>query len=94
MSELNPPNPLEPAIELEESSTSDLLDKNIHPQQSPTAEDSAVTKAEKFERHGIADGVEGSPLKRRKLDSENGSQGPTRSERQKGVAPIKKESVP
>lgn len=86
-----PPNPLEPAIKLEESSNSDLLDKTVHPQQLPTAEDSAVTKAEKFERHGIADNVEESPSKRRRLDSENGAQGPIGSERQKGVVPIKKE---
>lgn len=88
-----PPNPLEPAIKLEESSNSDLLDKTVHPQQLPTAEDSAVTKAEKFERHGVADNVEESPSKRRRLDSENGTQGPIGSERQKGVVPIKKESV-
>lgn len=89
-----PPNPLEPAFQLEQSSTSELVDKKVHPQQVPMAEDSAVSKAEKFERHGIADGVEISQSKRRKLDSEDGSQGPTRSERQKGVAPIKVESVP
>lgn len=88
-----PPNPLEPAIELDDSSNSDLLDKTVHPHQVPITEDSAVTKAEKIERHGIAHGVEESPSKRRKLVSENGEQGPTRSERQKGVAPIKKESV-
>ena len=81
-------------MELKESSNSDLLGKIVHPQQISTAEDSAVTKAEKFERHGIAGGVEDSPTtKRRKLDSDNGAQGPTRSERQKGVAPIKIESV-
>lgn len=86
-----PPNPLEPAIKLDESSNSDLVDKKVHPQQAPMAEDSAVTRAEKFQRHGIADGVEISSSKRRKLDSENGPQAPTRSERQKGVAPIKVE---
>lgn len=88
-----PPNPLEPAIQLEESSNSNLIDKTVHPQQVPTAEDSAVTKAEKFERHNIADGVGESPSKRRKLDSENGIRGPIRSERQKGVAPIRPESA-
>ena len=88
-----PPNPLEPAVGLMESSTPHLLDKTVHPQQIPMTEDSAVTKAEKFERHGIADGVEESSSKRRKLDSENVNRGPIQSERQKGVAPIKKESV-
>lgn len=87
----SPRNPLEPAIKLD--SESELLDKVVHPQQVPTNEDSAVTKAEKFERHGIADGMEESPPKRRKLESENGMQNPTPSERQKGVAPIKEESV-
>ncbi len=89
-----PPNPLEPASKLEQSSHPgpDLLDKTVHPQQVLAAEDSAVTKAEKFERHGIADAVDESPSKRRKMDLENGSQGPTQSERRKGVAPIKKES--
>lgn len=86
-----PPNPLEPAIKLEEFSNSKLIDKTVHPQQVPTAEDSAVTKAEKVERHSIADGVGESPSKRRKLGSENGIQGPIRSERQKGVAPVKPE---
>lgn len=88
-----PPNPLEPAVDLVESSTPHSLDKTVHPQQVQMAEDSAVTKAEKFERHGLADGVEESSSKRRKLDSENGNRGPIQSERQKGVAPIKKESV-
>lgn len=88
-----PPNPLDPAIQLEESSNTNMLDKTVYPQQVPTAVDSAVTKAEKFERHGMADGVEASPSKRRKLDSKNGTQGPTGSERQKGVAPIKTESA-
>ncbi len=87
-----PPNPLEPAIKLEQSSHPDLVDKIVHPQQLLAAEDSAVTKAEKFERHGIAEAVEESPSKRRKMDLENDSQGPTQSERRKGVAPIKKES--
>ena len=88
----NPPrNPLEPAIQSNESSNSNLIDKIVHPQQLPTAEDSTVTEAEKLERHSIADGVGESPSKRRRLDSENGIRGPIRSERQKGVAPIKPE---
>ena len=88
-----PCNPLDPAIKLEQSSNADLLDHTLHSQPLPTAEDSAVTKAEKFERHGNADGVEESPSKRRRVDPESETQGPTQSERQKGVTPIKKESV-
>lgn len=88
-----PCNPLEPAINLDKSSNSQLLEQTVHPQQIPTAEDSAVTRAEKYERHGIADGIEESSSKRRRVDTESETQGPTRSERQKGVAPIKKESV-
>lgn len=86
----NPPlNPMEPAEKLAESSISDAANVN-------QTDDAAVTKAEKYERHGVADGVETSPSKRRKLDMTlaNEEQGPTRSERQKGVAPIKSESVP
>ena len=88
-----PPNPLDPAIQLKESSESDLLDKTVHPQQVPLTADSAVTKAEKIERHGVAHGLDESPSKRRRLDSANETQNPTQSERQKGVAPIKKESA-
>ena len=80
-------------MELVQSSNPHTLDKTVHPQQIPMTEDSAVTKAEKLERHGVADGVEESSSKRRKVDSENGNRGPIQSERQKGVAPIKKESV-
>ena len=88
-----PPNPLDPAIQLKDSSESDLLDKTVHPQQVPMTEDSTVTKAEKIERHGLAHGLEESPSKRRRLGSANETQSPTQSERQKGVAPIKKESA-
>ena len=90
-----PQNPLDPAVKLKDPPNSGLIDQIVHPQQPPAVEDSAVTKAEKFERHGItdADGIEESPSKRRKLVSENESQRPTQSERHKGVAPIKSESV-
>ena len=88
-----PPNPLEPAVNLEEPSNSDLLDQTVHPQQVPTWEDSAVTRAEKFERHGTAENGEQSSSKRRKLDPENEAPRPIRSERQKGIAPIKEEWV-
>ena len=86
-----PPNPLEPAVNLEKPSNSDLLDQTVHPQQVPTLEDSAVTRAEKYERHGSAENVEESSSKRRKLDTGNEFLTPTPSERQKGIAPIKKE---
>ncbi len=87
------PNPLEPAINLQEPSNSSRDDKTIHPQDAQFAEDSAVTKAEKHERHGVADNVMESPSKKRKLDQRHvdGDVGPTRSERQKGVASIKPE---
>lgn len=116
-----PPNPLEPATHLEEPSGPSSLDRSVHPQQAQNAEDSAVTKAEKYERHGVeveveepsvkgmklenatkleerdfhdAKGdVDESPSKRIKLENStnNEEQGPTRSERQKGIAPIKRE---
>ena len=87
------PNPLEPAMELEQSAATSL-EQVVHPQEFPMTEDSATTKAEKFERHGVADGIEESPSKRRKVDAEAKDElrGPTRSERQKGVAPVKAES--
>ena len=90
-----PPNPLEPAVKLKEPPHSGLTDQIVHPQQAAAVEDSAVTKAEKFERHGNtdADGIEEPPSKRRKLVSENETRRPTQNERQKGVAPIKSESV-
>lgn len=88
----SPPNPMELAMKMEVISTAD---KTIHPQDARFAEDLAVTKAEKYERLGVYDDVEESPSKKRKIDSshESGNLGPTRSERQKGVAPIKPESV-
>ena len=88
-----PPNPLEPDVKLKEPSVSSLADKTAHPQDLQMAEDSAVTKAEKYERHGFINGVEESPSKRRKLDpsQEDEDVVPTKSERVKGVAPIKTE---
>ena len=93
-----PPNPLEPAVTLvgpQDPSISSLDEKRAHPQDVQMAGDSATTKAEKYERHGIEDIVAVSPSKRRRLENhqEDGSLGPTKSERQKGVAPIKPESV-
>jgi len=118
-----PSNPLEPATQLKDPSESNSLDKSVHPQQVQSTEDSAVTKAEKYERHGFDGFARESPSKRIKLENftengdekyevhgiegvreespskkigsenmvENEVQGPSRSERQKGVAPIKQE---
>lgn len=92
-----PPNPLDPQEALrrppEECST-----ELAHPDRKPSEQDSAVTRAEAAERnHGRDDDHEGVPAKRIKLDAAENelSGGPrvTVSERQKGVAPIKAESV-
>ena len=91
------PNPLEPSTALIPESVRGATASTVHPQKDVAAEDSAVTKAEKFERHAVVDGYEESSTKRVKLDlgDDTGSNGQsiTRSERQKGVAPIKAESV-
>ena len=93
-----PPNPLEPAVTLvgpQDSSVASLDEKRAHPQDVPMVGDSATTRAEKYERHGIEDIGAESPSKKRKLENrqEDGHLGPTESERQKGVAPLKPESV-
>ena len=90
-----PLNPLDPVAVLEEPRAVKEVNGVIHPQSDETMEDSAVTKAEKFERHGLEDCIEESANKRRKLDAnaEDEDQVPTKSERQKGVAPIKAELV-
>ena len=91
-----PPNPLEPAVALvgpQDPSAANLTEKRAHPQDVQLAGDSAVTKAEKYERHGTESVVADSPSKKRKLENqqENGDHGLSQSERQKGVAPIKPE---
>ena len=90
-----PPNPLEPAVGLVGPSSTRELDSTVHPQEDVLGTDSAVTKAEKHERHGAVEGLEESPTKRRKVDAsaENGDRGPSKSDRQKGVVPIKAESA-
>ena len=96
-----PLNPLDPEKPLKPSSA-EVGEETPHPAQPLYAEDSATTKAEKIERHGLMNGdrsdggVDESPAKRVKLDieSDGGSierHEPTPSERQKGVAPIKAE---
>lgn len=91
-----PPNPLEPAVTLvgpQDTSAANLAEKRAHPQDVQMEGDSAVTKAEKYERHGIESVVAESSSKKRKLENqqENGHRLLTQSERQKGVAPIKPE---
>ena len=91
-----PPNPLEPAVTLlgpQDPSAASLAEKRVHPQDAQMEGDSAVTKAEKYERHGIESRVTESLSKKRKLGNqqENGHRLLTQSERQKGVAPIKPE---
>ena len=90
-------NPTDPNMVLEPTSASHAVEKVVHPQKEEAAEDSAVTKAEKFERHAVSDDFSESPAKRVKLDRGNGTpqevSGPTKSERRKGVAPVKAESV-
>ena len=93
-----PANPLEPAVALvgpQDPSAGNLTEKRAHPQDVQMAGDSAVTKAEKYERHGIGSVVAGSPSKKRKLENQekNGNHGLSQIERQKGVAPIKPESA-
>lgn len=91
-------NPLEPRQPLKSPSYASGVDRKAHPQKHIHDEDSAVTKAEKIERHGGPDeDLEKSLTKRIKTDAlatqDAKSDGLTRSERRKGVAPIKPESV-
>ena len=87
-------NPFDPAKSLKAPKPIESL---THPQKTQEDEDSAVTKAEKFERHAAAEHDEEHPSKRVKLESSGdtleGDPSLTNSERQKGVAPIKSESV-
>ena len=88
---------MEPTTALISEPVQGNIESLIHPQAEVAPEDSAVTKAEKFERHAAADDFEESSAKRVKLDvgDDVGSreEPATRRERQKGVAPIKAESV-
>lgn len=91
-----PPNPLEPVVTLvgpQEPSAANVTEKRAHPQDLRMAGDSAVTKAEKYEKHGMESLVAESSSKKRKLEDQqdNGYRGLTQSERRKGVAPIKPE---
>ncbi|MCJ1337537.1 tRNA-dihydrouridine synthase 3 [Bachmanniomyces sp. S44760] len=88
-----PANPLEPGQDLR--ATTAVVDGEIpHPSQPVLEEDSAVTRAEKIERHVLLDDTVGPPTKRLKIDQLDGSTengGLTKSERIKGVASIKPE---
>lgn len=90
-------NPLEPHENLKSPSALPEVEKEVHPQKIINDEDSAVTKAEKIERHGEPDGnIQDSPTKRIKFDistQDPSNNSVTQSERPKGVAPIKAESV-
>lgn len=90
-------NPIDPNASLKPASAPAILEKIVHPQKAMEDEDSAVTKAEKLERHAISNEIEEPPSKRTKLDPVDDvvplDLGPTKSERQKGVAPIRPESV-
>ncbi|KAL8797873.1 MAG: hypothetical protein Q9195_000225 [Heterodermia aff. obscurata] len=88
-------NPLEPTSSLLPNSGASQVEALLHPQDVVAPEDSAVTKAEKYERHAATEQFQESAAKRVKLDlgpEENGAgQTHTGSERRKGVAPIKAE---
>ena len=90
-------NPLEPTTSLLPGSVASQVEASVHPQHVVAPEDSAVTKAEKHERHASTEQFEESRPKRVKLDrgpEENDDhQTHTGNERRKGVAPIKAEFV-
>jgi len=90
-------NPVDPSTDLKPELSSETVAKTVHPQQTRFDEDSAVTKAEKYERHADARGIDELPSKRIKLDPTAGAvqidQNLTPSERRKGVAPVKAESA-
>lgn len=90
-------NPIDPETSLTPDAAPKTFERSIHPQKTQQDEDSAVTKAEKFERHAAAEHEEEHPSKRVKLEMSGATHecnpSPTKSERQKGVAPIKSESV-
>ena len=88
-------NPVDPSTRLKPDLASAAVAKKVHPQQTQFEEDSALSKAEKYERHGNVYDVDKLPSKRIKLDPDAGpgqeDQALNRSERRKGVAPIKAE---
>lgn len=88
-----PSNPIEPGLNFKLPPTSQPFEQVVQPQQAPIEEDSAATKAEKVQRYFIENISEEPPTKRVKLESELQEEAQTKTERQKGVAPIKAESV-
>lgn len=90
-------NPLDPVQPLKSPSNVPDIERAAHPQNTPLDEDSAVTKAEKLERHGGRDDFPEPEAKRIKvehsIDEEARADSATRNERRKGVASIKPESV-
>ena len=89
--------PIDPDTALRPNMKPKQVERIVHPQKNIEDGDSAVTRAEKFERHTAINQYEEPPQKRMKLETSNDlpkdSLQPTKSERQKGVAPIKPESV-
>jgi len=84
-----PPNPLDPEEHLRiQPPAAETVD--VHPAATPQDEDSAVTKAEKLERHPYENGLLGEepPAKKVRLEAAHEADPP---DRQKGIAPIKAE---
>lgn len=87
-------NPLNPEVPLEKKPSAE---STAHPQSEILPGDSAVTKAEKVERHGAVDerhDFDNAPRKRVKLESDQPTTEAASEDangRRKGVAPIKQE---
>lgn len=82
-------NPLDPAQPLNSPPDVQTIDRAAHPQNIVLDEDSAVTKAEKLERHGGQDDFPEPVAKRIKVvasaDEEASGNGESRSERHSGL---------
>ncbi|KAL8676849.1 MAG: hypothetical protein Q9186_006676 [Xanthomendoza sp. 1 TL-2023] len=91
--QVNGINPLDPDQSLKSPPEVLNVERTAHPQNTVLAEDSAVTKAEKLERHGDQMDFLESDAKRIKInpsaDLETANDGTTKSERRKGVAQVK-----
>ena len=94
-----PSNPLSPSSQLRPPPR-DIQLEEAHPPQPPLPEDSAVTKAEKYERNGqlehtlCDDDIEAPSAKRVKLEDHGApieKDIAVKSTRVKGVAPVKAE---
>lgn len=57
------PNPIDPDIKLKPNLAPERIERVVHPQRNQEDEDSAVTKAEKFERHAASDQTVAPPRK-------------------------------